>query len=87
VSDARLSQIATALTDVRSRIPSHVTLIVVTKTFPTSDVEILYHLGERNFGENRDSEGSEKSLQLRRLYLALPGGHSKQQASFYCALE
>ena len=64
MSDARLTQIATALTDVRSRIPSHVTLIVVTKTFPASDVEILYQLGERNFGENRDSEGSEKSLQL-----------------------
>lgn len=64
MSDARLSQIASALTDVRSRIPSHVTLIVVTKTFPISDVEILYQLGERNFGENRDSEGSEKSLQL-----------------------
>jgi pyridoxal phosphate enzyme (YggS family) len=41
-----------------------VTLIVVTKTFPVSDVEILYGLGERNFGENRDSEGAEKSARL-----------------------
>jgi len=46
---------------VRSRVPSNVTLIVVTKTFPASDIEILYQLGERNFGENRDSEGAEKS--------------------------
>ena len=60
MSDSRQSEIAAALADVRSRIPAHVTLIVVTKTFPASDVEILYQLGERNFGENRDSDGSEK---------------------------
>lgn len=36
-------------------------LIVVTKTFPLSDVEILYELGQRDFGENRDQEGSIKS--------------------------
>ena len=37
------------------------TLIVVTKTYPISDVEILHDLGVRNFGENRSSEGLEKS--------------------------
>ena len=37
------------------------TLIVVTKTYPISDVEILYELGVRNFGENRSSEGLDKS--------------------------
>jgi PLP dependent protein len=37
------------------------TLIVVTKTYPISDVEILQGLGVRNFGENRSSEGLEKS--------------------------
>ncbi|MEY2732871.1 MAG: hypothetical protein RLZZ523_742, partial [Actinomycetota bacterium] len=42
MSEARHSQIATSLADVRSRIPNHVTLIVVTKTFPVSDIEILY---------------------------------------------
>lgn len=36
----------------------------MTKTFPASDVEILYQLGERNFGENRDEEGREKSSVL-----------------------
>ena len=41
-----------------------VTLIVVTKTFPVSDVEILYELGVRNFGENRDQEASLKAPQL-----------------------
>lgn len=57
----RKSEIAASLANVRSRIPINVTLIVVTKTFPASDVEILYELGERNFGENRDSEGAEKA--------------------------
>jgi len=37
------------------------TLIVVTKTYPISDVEILHTLGVGNFGENRSSEGLEKS--------------------------
>ena len=60
----RKKEIADALASVRAEIPQHVTLIVVTKTFPASDVEILYGLGERNFGENRDSEGAEKSALL-----------------------
>jgi len=38
-----------------------ITLIAVTKTFPVSDVEILKQLGIQEFGENRDSEGAEKS--------------------------
>ena len=40
------------------------TLIVVTKTYPVSDVEILFDLGVRDFGENRDEEGSVKSQQV-----------------------
>jgi pyridoxal phosphate enzyme (YggS family) len=43
---------------------SEVTLIVVTKTFPVSDVKILYELGVRDFGENRDQEASVKSIEL-----------------------
>ena len=38
-----------------------VTLIVVTKTYPVSDVQILKDLGVENFGENRTEEGAEKS--------------------------
>ncbi|MBU3715616.1 MAG: YggS family pyridoxal phosphate-dependent enzyme [Candidatus Nanopelagicaceae bacterium] len=59
--ESRKLEISSALTRIRSDIPDSATLIVVTKTFPVSDVEILYELGERNFGENRDEEGSEKS--------------------------
>lgn len=64
MSGDREAQISRSLTNIRKRIPSHVTLIVVTKTFPASDIDILYHLGERNFGENRDPEGAEKAQQL-----------------------
>lgn len=60
----RKAEIERALVEIRKNIPEHVTLIVVTKTFPLSDVQILYELGERNFGENRDSEGREKSEAL-----------------------
>ncbi|MFM1788820.1 MAG: hypothetical protein RLZZ12_169 [Actinomycetota bacterium] len=60
----RREEIRTALKRVSSDIPDYVTLIVVTKTFPVSDIEILYELGERNFGENRDEEGLEKSAIL-----------------------
>lgn len=62
--ELRISEISSALKKVRSDIPDNATLIVVTKTFPVSDVEILYQLGERNFGENRDEEGREKSAVL-----------------------
>ena len=43
---------------------SEITLVAVTKPFPVSDIEILYELGIRNFGENRDQEGSTKAPEL-----------------------
>ena len=43
---------------------SEITLVVVTKTFEVGDLEILYELGEREFGENRDQEASKKAEQL-----------------------
>ena len=43
------------------RDPSEITLIVVTKNFPVSDAQILYDLGLRNYGENRDQDGALKS--------------------------
>lgn len=41
--------------------PFSPTLIVVTKTYPISDVQILQELGVESFGENRSNEGLEKS--------------------------
>jgi pyridoxal phosphate enzyme (YggS family) len=46
------------------RSAEEITLIVVTKTFPASDAQILYELGVRDFGENRDQEASVKSTEL-----------------------
>ena len=61
----RRDEISTNLELVKSKIAavaSHpVTLIAVTKTFPVSDAQILQQLGVTDFGENRDSEGAEKS--------------------------
>jgi pyridoxal phosphate enzyme (YggS family) len=61
----RLDEISANLEIVKSKIAavaSHpVTLIAVTKTFPVSDAQILQQLGVADFGENRDSEGAEKS--------------------------
>jgi pyridoxal phosphate enzyme (YggS family) len=59
---SRREELADRLGRVQSKISrSDVTLIVVTKTYPVTDVEILHELGIRNFGENRSEEGSEKS--------------------------
>lgn len=58
----RKEELEANLREVEGEIASfHPTLIVVTKTYPVSDVEILHGLGVRNFGENRSSEGIEKS--------------------------
>jgi hypothetical protein len=70
----RTSEIIANLNDVKAKIASaalkagrdadEITLIVVTKTFPVSDLEILYSLGVREFGENRDQEAAEKVAKL-----------------------
>ena len=59
---SRREELAERLGQVQSKISrSDVTLIVVTKTYPVTDVEILHELGIRDFGENRSEEGFEKS--------------------------
>jgi hypothetical protein len=67
----RKAEIAQNLQEVKERIigaaksvnrdPNEIELIVVTKTFPISDIEILRELGESNFGENRDQEAGPKA--------------------------
>ena len=67
----RKAELSRSLKDVRNRVsaaaskasrkPEDVTLVVVTKTYPVSDVEILHELGVTDFGENRSTEGLEKS--------------------------
>lgn len=70
----RKGEIEANLVDVSSRIEKaakaagrsveEITLVAVTKTFPVSEIEFLYQLGIRNFGENRNQEGSIKAPQL-----------------------
>jgi pyridoxal phosphate enzyme (YggS family) len=70
----RIEELSKNLDSIRARVAvaaqssgrssSEITLIVVTKTFPASDVKILYDLGVRDFGENRDQEASVKSAEL-----------------------
>ncbi len=62
--EIRTEELSNRLLQLNSEIPKSVKLIVVTKTFPISDIEILYKLGVRDFGENRDEEGSIKSLSM-----------------------
>lgn len=66
----RVQEIREGLAAVRARIaraceiagrPDDVTLIVVTKTFPASDVRILADLGVTDVGENRHQEASAKA--------------------------
>jgi PLP dependent protein len=49
------------------RDPAEVTLIAVTKTFPASDVRLLYELGVRDVGENRDQEAAPKAAECADL--------------------
>lgn len=59
---SRSAELAANLAEVKSRIlRPDVTLIVVTKTYPLSDVEILRDCGVENFGENRSDEGLVKA--------------------------
>ena len=67
---SRTEELAERLRVVRARIDAacaragrsadEVTLVVVTKAFPASDVRLLASLGVRDVGENRDQEASRK---------------------------
>lgn len=61
----RREELASNLAALQARIKNPmVTLIVVTKTYPVSDVRILSELGVKNFGENRNEEGLAKSEEI-----------------------
>jgi PLP dependent protein len=75
----RKDQLAASLTQVEHRIAracaaagrprEDVTLIVVTKTYPASDVRILAELGVRHVAENRDQEAAPKAAECADLPL------------------
>lgn len=74
---ARRSELRSNLTTVEQRIAAacdaagrrrdEVRLIVVTKTFPATDVRILHDLGVTQVGENRDQEAAVKAAELQGL--------------------
>lgn len=73
--DTRFLEIEQRLSRARERIHAacvaagrteQVELIVVTKTHPRTDIDILYELGVRAVGENRDQEGRDKSVDAPR---------------------
>lgn len=49
-----------SISEAVGRKSDEVQLVVVTKTYPISDLEILFDLGIRDFGENRDQEARSK---------------------------
>lgn len=51
------------------RVREEVTLIVVTKTYPASDVRILHELGVRHVAENRDQDAAPKAAECADLSL------------------
>ncbi|MEU5692527.1 YggS family pyridoxal phosphate-dependent enzyme [Actinosynnema sp. NPDC020468] len=73
----RAEELAANLADVRARIAKacaqadrdeqQVTLLAVTKTFPASDVALLYDLGLTEFAENRDQEAAPKTAEFATL--------------------
>lgn len=50
-----------------SRDPAEITVVVVTKTFPASDVRLLAGLGVREIGESRDQEAAPKAAECADL--------------------
>ncbi|MFI5802805.1 YggS family pyridoxal phosphate-dependent enzyme [Streptomyces sp. NPDC051561] len=76
---ARKDQLASNLAQVEERISSacaavgrareEVTLIVVTKTYPASDVRLLAGLGVRHVAENRDQDAAPKAADCADLPL------------------
>jgi PLP dependent protein len=79
-SSARRDEVAASLATVRGRIEAacaaagrsadEVTLVVVTKFFPESDVRLLADLGVRAVGENRHQEASHKAAACADLGLS-----------------
>lgn len=58
--------VADNLHKITSEIPSHVTLVAVTKTYPSSIIKEAYDYGYKIYGENRVQELTEKYEQLPR---------------------
>jgi len=56
--------IKTNLSEIQSQLPSHVTLVAVSKTKPVEDLMEAYDFGQRVFGENKIQEMADKHQQM-----------------------
>jgi pyridoxal phosphate enzyme (YggS family) len=56
--------IAQNLTEIKSQLPPHVTLVAVSKTKPVADLMEAYNAGQRIFGENKIQEMTDKWEQM-----------------------
>jgi PLP dependent protein len=75
--ESRRAELSGRLVSVRGRIAAacaavgrdagEVTLVAITKTFPASDVRLLYGLGVHDVGENRDQEAAPKAAECADL--------------------
>jgi hypothetical protein len=61
--DTKMS-IAQNLTQIKTQLPAHVTLVAVSKTKPVSDLMEAYNAGQRIFGENKIQEMTDKWEQM-----------------------
>ncbi|MFF9348627.1 YggS family pyridoxal phosphate-dependent enzyme [Streptomyces sp. NPDC014734] len=66
---ARVEERIASACDAAGRAREDVTLIVVTKTYPASDVRILHELGVRHVAENRDQDAAPKAAECADLSL------------------
>jgi pyridoxal phosphate enzyme (YggS family) len=90
----RAEELAANLAEVRERVeaacaaagrdPGEVTTIVVTKTYPASDVALLAGLGVSDVGENRHPEAGDKRSELDGL---LPDGVGAPRLHFVGGLQ
>jgi PLP dependent protein len=74
---SRREELESRLVEVRERVgaaceeagrdPSEVTVVAITKTFPSSDVRLLWRLGVLDVGENRDQEAAPKAAECAGL--------------------
>ena len=52
------------LSEIKAKIPQHVTLVAVSKTWPVPDLMEAYNAGQRIFGENKIQEMADKQEQM-----------------------
>jgi uncharacterized pyridoxal phosphate-containing UPF0001 family protein len=86
----RIAELTARLAAVRSRLAraaevagrplEGITLLPITKFFPATDVEILWRLGCRAFGESREQEAATKIAQFRRLTGDGAGGRERSDS-------